>query len=521
MRGRNPSATSGDMRKAKELIIGYNVGAGLDIPAGVWVKGKHGNTVLSGGAYHIMAVAGTGNTFKTSFAHYMMLQMSARYNSGDQMVLDTELIYDSVRQDQISKNMWEWTGIRPSYLDDAERVGVERIHILDGTMDLGDIYTKLKDHTYDTKMKAGKSVIGTTPFLGKDGQPMKMLYPTQFGLDAISSVRINAQDVMMEKHDVGDSKTNTYDLTGGRVKAQFLSDIIPLTAKGNICMFITAHIGDKFDMSGRGMLSKDMAFMAPDEKLKRCPDQLKYFANILYQFKKCAPLYDPSGGKTPMYPIGKNDRFRENTDLMELYGIAVRSKRGVSGIPFRMVGSQTNGIQGPLTEFHQINYHEVIKKYGIGDPNKTSNFMELLPDTKFMRTTIREQLNTDHALRNAVTHTLELLQMKTLWHDERVEKLVDPKELYEGIQKRGYDLPELLSKTHTFWVHDEDNCPWYELTTMDLINMYHGTYHPYWLEDDKKTIKPEWKKRKDADMEDRELLKQDIAKYIADHGAAA
>lgn len=519
MLGKLPPVDKEDFLPAKELIIGYNIGAGLDIPNAVWVKGVNGNTVMSGGAYHIMAIAGEGNTFKTTVSHYGMLTVSARYNSGDQMVLDTELIYDSNRQTKLAASIPEWGGINPSYLDDESRVGSARIRVLDGTMHLGEFYDKLHDHVYDVKMKAGKSSKGTTPFLDRDGKPIIAQFPTGIGMDSISSVRVKQQDKMLEEHEVGDSKTNTYDLTGGRIKAQFLSDIIPLTSKGNLLMWITAHVGKKFDMTGRGMLVKDMAFMAPDEKLSRCPDRLNFYSNILYHFRKCAPMYNSSSDKTPKYSKNKNDRFRDNTDLMELYGVAVRCKRGVSGIPFKMAASQTDGVLGPLTEFHTFNASEIHKKYGIGDPNSRSSYLELLPETKYMRTTVRELLVQDHAFRVATTITCEIYQMFTYWHDERVFQLVEPKELYRKLTADGWDLPWLFSIAHTFWVHAEDNCPWYELSTMDVINMYHGTYHPYWLEADKKTIKPEWRKRKEKDAADRKAVVEAIDNYIAKTGA--
>lgn len=519
MRGRLPKIEVDEFDVADEVIIGYNIGGGLDITTAVWMPGKNGNTVMSAGAFSVMGIAGEGNTFKTTFLHCCMLKVSGRYNSGDQINLDTECIYDSNRQASLAQWQPEWSGINPSVLDNPKRVGVSRIHIFDGGMDLGAFYDKLKAHVYDVKMKGGKITVGTTPFLNMEGQPIKRMFPTTVGLDAISTVRVKAQEQMLDEHEIGTSKTNMYDVSGGRVKQQFLGDLIPLTKRGALSVWLVAHVGKKFDMTGRGMLTKDMAFMSPDDTLKRCPDGVKFLTNVFYHFRKVAPLHDPSGGKTPYYSINKEDRFKENTDLMEMYGIAVRSKRGISGIPFRMVGHQTRGVLMELSEFHQLYHKDGYRGYGIGDYTKTNSYLYLLPDVKFMRTTIHGMLyamdEQGHALRQAVTHTLEICQMRHFWHDSRAEKLIDPEDLYTILTKKGYDVPWLLSITHSWWVHDEDNTPWYELSTMDMINMAHGTYHPYWLESDKKTIKPEFKKRKEADLADRLALKADIEAYLA------
>lgn len=525
MRGRLPSSQSSELKSAREFIIGYNIGAGLDIPQGVWHKTYRGNWQLSGGVFEIMLVSGGPNTFKTTFMHYSQLTVAARYNNGELLTLDTEQIFDSPRLDSLASSVPSWSGIRPSYLDKEERVGSSRIRILDGSMHLGELHKNLRSHL-NNKLKAGKSVYGTLPFTNKAGEPIRSLFPTSFGLDSMTSVKLKQQEDLLDAAEVGEKENNMYDMTGGRIKAQFFTDVSTLAYKTNALIYLSSQIGKKFDMTGRGMLTKDMAFMKPDDKLDRCPDGAKQYSNVYYNFLKVEPLYNSSSDKTPKYPISKNDRFKDNTDLVKMRGIVVRSKRGVSGSPFTMVATQTHGIHPHLTEFHQISDKDEYRGYGIGDPTKMYSYLELLPDVKFMRTTVREIVESNRAFQQACTHTLEMAQMDRYYHDERrkmiasvdnPEENITPKEVYEKLTAAGYDVPWLMENTHSWWVHDEDNAPWYELSTMDMIEMARGTYHPYWLEADKKTVKPEWKKRKEADLADRMGLKDDIEQYIIEH----
>ena len=69
-----------------------------------------------------------------------------------------------------------------------------------------------------------------------------------------------------------------------------------------------------------------------------------------------------------------------------------------------------------------------------------------------------------------------------------------PAELYEDLKKKGYDWNILLN-TRGWWTIENDKHLIPFLSTRDLLNMRAGTYHPYWLEDDKKTIKKDFIKK--------------------------
>jgi hypothetical protein len=94
--------------------------------------------------------------------------------------------------------------------------------------------------------------------------------------------------------------------------------------------------------------------------------------------------------------------------------------------------------------------------------------------------------------------------MSYLWHTLQEGLLCTPKELYEDLIKAGYEWDTLLN-TRGWWTHElgeADELPF--LSTMDLLRMRKGLYHPYWLEEDKKTLKAEFTQKNPYVMEELE-----------------
>ena len=53
--------------------LSLNVGAGLDLPTGYFIKGKYGEDILIGGMSNLQGEMGDPNTDKSTIALYMLL----------------------------------------------------------------------------------------------------------------------------------------------------------------------------------------------------------------------------------------------------------------------------------------------------------------------------------------------------------------------------------------------------------------------------------------------------------------
>jgi hypothetical protein len=54
------------------------------------------------------------------------------------------------------------------------------------------------------------------------------------------------------------------------------------------------------------------------------------------------------------------------------------------------------------------------------------------------------------------------------------------KQLYDDLKAKCYDWDQILSETRSWWTLDPDH-PKKFLSTMDLLKMRVGQYHPYWM----------------------------------------
>jgi hypothetical protein len=180
--------------------------------------------------------------------------------------------------------------------------------------------------------------------------------------------------------------------------------------------------------------------------------------------------------------------MKGDTDLFLVTLVQLRSKTGPSGLIVQQIVSQQEGVLPSLTEFHYVKNND---RFGLGG-NVQNYYLELVPEVKLSRTTVRGKLDSNPLLRRAMTVTAEMCQMTYLWHDLEEGLMCTPKELYDDLIKLGYNWNILLN-TRGWWTNNNDSSK-HELpfiSTMDLLRMRKGLYHPYWL-DDKKTIKKEY-----------------------------
>jgi hypothetical protein len=82
--------------------------------------------------------------------------------------------------------------------------------------------------------------------------------------------------------------------------------------------------------------------------------------------------------------------------------------------------------------------------------------------------------------------TAELCMMRNLWHDMEEGLYCHPRELYNDITAKGYDW-DLLMDTRGYWVplEEEAQQKYPFLSSMDMLNIRAGAYHPYWYDEAK------------------------------------
>lgn len=461
----------GDLLTAsKPIRPALNIGAGFDIPTGSYRFGQHGESILNGGLSPFTAVVGKGNTFKTAIMMFMMGRVLERYQCSNAIHYDTECTFS---QDRIMSLMNHLGRDIP-----AGWMTSGRLFLTDDSVTKGNQWFKQSVQEYSALKAKDKGTIRTLPMVDNNGKLVPFHFPTVNGGDSMSEMKFDDLEKNYAKMEIGQGEMQTEAMRVSNAKRMLIEKIQGNANLGAMFVILTAHLGKELNMDGKPK-EKKTTFMKQDDKISKVPSQILGLPNNVWEISTGTPLLDQKT-KEWIYPkAGTRDiDTNGNPDLITLVAKNLRGKNGPSGVPWEFVMSQSEGLLPSLTEF---NYVKNAGRYGFtGGPNDRSYSMALCPEISLQRTTVRGKIDETPELRRALEITMEMCQMRFLWHNRDPKYNMSPAELRAGLEKKGYKWDQLLN-TRGFWTFEEDKHPLNFLSTMDLLRMYHGEYHPYWL----------------------------------------
>lgn len=476
------------MTPAPNIKLMINLGACLDIPTGHYIEGRRGESLLNGGLGFITGIVGIGNNFKSTIERFMMFTAMARMMHSTAKTYDTETNIHEEHEMKVAANISDF------HCENILHNG--RWVITDKTVYVGDEWYRIHKEELEEKGKR-RDITVNTPYWnrGRTG-PFQMLIPTFTEIDSFSEFETSNVIVMQDDIELGEAKGNTIDMQQGRVKNRILMEVPRTHTSVYDYLLMTAHIGKVIDLQGGppgvSMPATLLKYLRNGDKIKGVPPKFTFLTHNCWHAFNAAPLVN-QGTKGPEYPRDSADDLAHDTDLNAVQLRNLRGKAGPSGMPVTLIVSQADGVLPSLTEFHHIreNGH-----YGLEGSN-TSYALALYPDVRLQRTTIRAKIDSDPLLRRALAITSEMCQMGYLWHSQPERYRISPKALYENLKAQGYDWNVLLT-TRGWWTHEVGEArelPY--LSTMDLLRMSLPVddpkrYVPYWLEDDRKTVRPRY-----------------------------
>lgn len=473
-------ASNTEDKKAKKLFdfvptakprLYLNIGCGMDILTGSFVTGMKGETITNGGLGPVTGIAGKGNYFKSTFCHYLSLRAANVLREGglggELMLYDTEMNINYEGLTRLANNHDEFAG---DPIADGEWVVTDKSQIAGNVWfeKLSDVLEeKKKNKEHEVTYECFKDHFTKKALVGLD--------PSIITIDSFSDFD-SENTVKRLSGDLDDSSTKTYAMEQGAFKTKLLSRLPVIGSATNTYFLLTAQMGGKIDMSGPSYGNvpvKDLQHLNSDLQLKGVSSKFYFLTTQCYQAQSCSTLTSPS--KEPEYPLDSDDVTRYDLNLVKFK--ILRNKNGPSGEMVEVIISQTEGVLPDLTEFHYIKERGRFGLVG----NNTHYALAIYPDCKISRTTVRSKLNNDPLLRRAVNITAELLQIKLYKTNVVREGLwCTPEELYEDIKKLGYDWNVLLN-TRGYWLPNQYHTEVPFLSTMDLLRMRKGLYHPYFL----------------------------------------
>lgn len=458
----------------------FNVGLLFDVPTSTNVRGVRGENILMGGQAFVHSFTGPGNSFKTDLILWGPMQCLNRYPSHRAIIYDTENSLKYARFNRIAQsmtNLKEYNFGEHIYDEDPLLIFVQKANV--GGEDM---FERIKDMGKE-KQKNRKAITYTLPVRDSSGSLLTSLQPHHWACDSLSAFSVaSVEEKIVDKNEIGDSGANTLFMKDGAAKTQMIMQLPKVTVSGAIYYSCTAHIGQKIEMDPYAPKAANLAFSKKGHKTKGAPEKFMYINDFLLEVMGTKPLVDK---KMPIYPRHESDR-EENNDLFVITAVNSRNKNGPSGVAFPIIVSQAEGIKESLTHYAYLKEHD---KFGIGG-NDRFYHLDLLPDLKLQRTTIRSECDTNEKLQRVLEITTQMLQFRKIWRVDDYQTHCTPAELYQKVIDQGYDWDVLLD-SRSYWMFKEDEVdqkPF--LSTLDILELAEGRYHPYWLAADKKTVKP-------------------------------
>jgi hypothetical protein len=481
------------IKSSDSLIPAYNVSPINDMVNGEHVIGPNGVTYLNGGACRNNAVCGGNNTQKTGEAVLQIVRMLFRIPTSISFIMDIEATLSIKRM----ADMYDRECGIPGYF--MEHVLNKRLFYfnrndhkanpfgrhdpkaeiagVDGTW----VHNFFKDLNVKVKedIKAKKDIYITTPYLGNDGLPIKLITPIITFVDSISEMHFHKVSAHFQDGDVDEGgEKRTRDMAIGNMKRIVYEDADVLGGEVGCVQFWTAQVVETINMSGRPQ-EKESVFIRPGKKLKG-PKSLMRIPQVGWEIIKGSAL---KSGQEWLYPnpfgrdIVLDADAKENPDLLFYPFTAYRNKSGSSGGSFFFIGSQSLGIQEGLTMYHAMKTNGMFGLEG----SAISHACVLYPELKLGRTTIWEKTLTDPKLERALTICYQMLHMQAFWLDTPKRYRLTPQELYTKIKEQGYSWDDILENTVYYW-HTNPEIKQHTVSTMELLKIAIGERKPYWLE---------------------------------------
>lgn len=470
------------VQTAPEIRPLFNVGCLMDIQCGRYTMGAHGESIMNGGLARITGIGGRANTYKSTLAHFFLLRIVDRYFSSAGIVYDAELSMSRQRLIDL------FSSLSPEAAEiSAELFSSGRLALTDANVMAGDkFFDQIKEYAKEKCSAAKSKTWGTTPFVDSAGVPFKAMFPTPVEVDSMSRFPITAVDTILDANAIGESGNNIEALRSSHAKNQMLIQLPVLTEEACMPFIMTAHVDDALSLDPYAPPQAKLAFLNSKLKFKYVPNQFLFLPNNLWYCFSAHPLNNKTT-KLAEYPYSP-DNAGSASDLMQVTIQNLRGKYGASGVPYKLLMSQTEGLLVGLSEF---DYCKDNGRFGI-EGNDRNYYMALAPEIKLQRTTVRQKIRESAKLARVMEITSELAQIQSLIINMPKAAICTPQQLYDDLIAMGYDWDVLLN-TRGYWIFKEDETKSTKpfLSTMDLIRMRLGLYVPYWLPKDVKAkIKP-------------------------------
>lgn len=395
------------LRKKEEFMFPYvNTGTLFDLYTGKFRAGKDGKWPLDGGLSQCLGITGRSQTYKSGIAGSLLANALLVHPEAEALVYETEgTVGTAERYDD--------------FVPQDTPVSPRIVFRNSGECTLTEFYEEFK-HVVDAKLKNKKDYIIDSPFVDRNGVPLKCLRPTFVLIDSYSRARTSKGDEMYDSNtSIDDSSFNMYFAQEALQKTKIMNDLPIRASKAGVYCILTAHVGNKIEMNAYTPTPKQLQYMKQTDRLKNVGSSFEFLTTTMIQTLRATALTNSSGGCAYPSARGTNNPMEVNqVDLM-----MVRCKNNASGVQLPFIVSQWEGILNSVTNFAFL----ANNKYkGLDVQGNNQAFTPMIyPEHQFRKFNLRDKSDKDYALARALELTAHLCFIQTLWNTARMPDFVN------------------------------------------------------------------------------------------------
>ena len=445
-----------------------------DIPTGKTFTGEHGESITNGGLGQINVIIGPGNAFKSTFTQSLEGLASGNMR---QFILDKKTGAIDIKE--VIRNMYHGTELteelgRMSAII-SKQSGYDGDLAIDGYLKyipqskipaekMLTLIKSLRDENKNVK-KADKY---KTPFIDHYGKEVWVPPPYIITEDSFTKLRTSA---ILDKYDgsvIGSGDQNALAMHEAKFKGEYINEINAAASVAGLYFVLTGHVTKEIKLDPYATTITFNQYLNDIKASNMSKDMLYMASSVMY----IRGISDEKHRDTKAVLYPRNSDENESSaasDLKRLRGHFVRSKSSGNGLIYEYIVSQTDGLLSHLSQYDMMRRY----KTGLHDNWK----IDIYP-INVQRTTIRAAIERDAMLRRAIEISSDLIQYRYI-DVGNASLYPSPKELMDNLIAQGYNWEEILN-TRSNWTFNNDKQVTPYLSTLDLVNMYHKNYVPYW-----------------------------------------
>lgn len=453
----------------------YNVDGPFNIMGGDFMLGSRGEAIINGGYGGMVAVVGEANVGKTTLLAFLALITNVRYGS-------FTFQFDSEGTGQVNRvvKLGEYIqDFDPDYLLNPDS---QQFFRTDSKIDGPTWHTGVVDWAKESSgYNKKKYNYLETPFTNRRNEVIYDLRRHQAMIDSITYFKTSKQVDTAEDVEAGDAKKNTYYMQMAATQQDIIVQGNLATARYGMNYLLAAHTKPSIRMGKYDASPSQLKGLKPDHRIKGGGNAIVDLPTSIWYIRDKSVYHNSSSDKTPRYPSKESLQAILDPDLVKQTVQNLRGKSGLTDLQFTVVASQAKGLLIGLTNLVFAHDHD---KYGLIEHTANRIFsLDILPETKWQRTTIRALSLTDPVLKKALQYNMELTYIAHHM-DHHAKLLMHPKDLYKTLVDMGYDWNVLLDPSVRDWWCYRDDEPYVGekfLSSFDLLRMARGLYVPYWF----------------------------------------